>query len=92
MNIECPQTALDELNSAFRFNDAVLRKLIIARPGPDTEQSPLAKTRDEHESRQDDDDDLEYSNDNRAPSSAAAAAAVAATGLAAGAVASDEEE
>jgi small subunit ribosomal protein S6 len=48
MNIECSQEALDELEGAFRFNDAVLRKLIIKRPGPDTEPSPLVKTKDEH--------------------------------------------
>jgi len=47
MNIECSQAVLDELESAFRFNDAVLRKLVIQRPGPDTEPSPLAKAKDE---------------------------------------------
>ncbi len=29
MNIECAQQALDELESAFRFNDAVLRHLTL---------------------------------------------------------------
>lgn len=29
MNIECDQTALDELDGAFRFNDAVLRSMFI---------------------------------------------------------------
>ena len=57
MNIECSQEALDELEGAFRFNDAVLRKLIIKRPGPDTEPSPLVKTKDEH--RDEDGDDSE---------------------------------
>lgn len=60
MNIECSQEALDELEGAFRFNDAVLRKLIIKRPGPDTEPSPLAKTRDDHRDEDSDDD-----NENR---------------------------
>lgn len=55
MNIECTQQSLDELESAFRFNDAVLRNLVIHRPGPDTEPSPLAKPRDERESRGDND-------------------------------------
>ena len=53
MNIECSQNALDEIESAFRFNDAVLRRLIIQRPGPDTEPSPLAKVKDEKEERED---------------------------------------
>lgn len=51
MNIECGQTILDELNSAFRFNDAVLRNLVINRPGPDTEPSPLARSHEEREGR-----------------------------------------
>ena len=53
MNIECSQVILDELVSAFRFNDAVIRNLIINRPGPDTEPSPLAKPREERDSRSD---------------------------------------
>lgn len=51
MNVECSRAVMDELDSAFRFNDAVLRNLIIKRPGPDTEPSPLAKSRDEREGR-----------------------------------------
>lgn len=51
MNIECSQTVLDDLESAFRFNDAVIRNMIIKRPGPDTEPSPLAKSRDDRDTR-----------------------------------------
>ncbi len=43
MNIECGQDVLDELASAFRFNDAVLRNLVIAREEAVTEPSPLAR-------------------------------------------------
>ena len=53
MNIECNRAIVDELASAFRFNDAVIRNLIIQRPGPDTEPSPLARPRDEREARGD---------------------------------------
>ncbi len=49
MNIECGREALDELESAFRFNDAVLRNLIISRKAAITEPSPLAKTEDKDE-------------------------------------------
>ena len=55
MNIECSQAVLDEIESAFRFNDAVLRKLVLQRPGPDTEPSPLAKTKDEQRDQDEDD-------------------------------------
>ena len=51
MNIECNQEALDELTSAFRFNDAVIRHLVIARDEPATEPSPLVKSKDERDSR-----------------------------------------
>ncbi len=47
MNIECSQNVLDELTSGFRFNDAVLRNLVITRNKADTEPSPLAKSKDE---------------------------------------------
>ena len=52
MNIECSQLVLDEIQSAFRFNDAVIRNLIIQRDGPETEPSPLIKARDERPERE----------------------------------------
>ncbi len=44
MNIECGQKALDELESAFRFNDAVLRRLVIKRKEAVTGPSFLLKS------------------------------------------------
>ncbi|MDH5355763.1 MAG: 30S ribosomal protein S6 [Gammaproteobacteria bacterium] len=41
MNIECGQEALDELESAFRFNDAVLRHLTLVCKQAMTEKSPM---------------------------------------------------
>ncbi|MCZ6526529.1 MAG: 30S ribosomal protein S6 [Gammaproteobacteria bacterium] len=59
MNIECNDEALEQLNSAFRFNDAVIRNLIIKRKNAITEASFLAKTKEQEEaellSRQEDD-------------------------------------
>lgn len=43
MNIECNQTTLDELKSGFRFNDAVLRNLVIKKDEAITDISPIAK-------------------------------------------------
>lgn len=43
MNVECEAEARDELVSAFRFNDAVLRHMILSRREAVTEPSPLAK-------------------------------------------------
>ncbi|MDH5424284.1 MAG: 30S ribosomal protein S6 [Gammaproteobacteria bacterium] len=47
MNVECNGEALSELESAFKFNDAVLRNLIIKRKGALTEPSLLMKEKDE---------------------------------------------
>ena len=47
LNIEADQAVLSELVESFRFNDAVLRNLVIKRDGPDTEQSLIMKNKDE---------------------------------------------
>ncbi|MGQ0801928.1 MAG: 30S ribosomal protein S6 [Pseudomarimonas sp.] len=57
MNIECGQVVLDELVSGFRFNDAVLRHLVIVRDEAVTEQSIIMKTKDEKPERRRRDDD-----------------------------------
>ncbi len=44
MNIECPQSALEEILGAFKFSDAVLRHLVIRRDKAITEPSPLVKS------------------------------------------------
>jgi small subunit ribosomal protein S6 len=43
MNVECSQEALDELNSTFRYNDAVLRSLVVRRDEAITAESPIMK-------------------------------------------------
>jgi small subunit ribosomal protein S6 len=43
MNIECDQESLTELESAFRFNDAVIRNMILSRKEAITEASQLSK-------------------------------------------------
>ncbi len=49
MNIECEQPTLQQLNNAFRFNDAVIRDLIFHRDAAVTEPSPLAKSKEDEE-------------------------------------------
>lgn len=41
LNIEVSQEGLSELESAFRFNDAILRNMILVRKGPETEESKI---------------------------------------------------
>jgi small subunit ribosomal protein S6 len=43
MNIECGQDTLAELENAFKFNDAVLRTLVLKRKAAVTEASPMMK-------------------------------------------------
>ena len=50
MNIECSQDVVEELERAFRFNDAVLRSMTIRRDEAITEPSPLAKSSDDSRS------------------------------------------
>ena len=47
LNIECDQDVRNDLESAFRFNDAVIRNLIMKRDEAITEMSPLAKEKAE---------------------------------------------
>lgn len=43
MNIECNATVLQEIETAFRFNDAVIRTLTLVRKHAITTPSPLVK-------------------------------------------------
>ena len=52
MNVECSTGILEELNSAFRFNDAVIRSMVISRKEAITEQSLLAKRPEEKRERE----------------------------------------
>ena len=62
-NIECDKPTLEEINTAFRFNDAVLRNMIMGRKQADTEESPIMKIENESKERKDRDDSR---NENRA--------------------------
>ena len=51
MNVECGQEELDELESVFKFNDAVIRHMVIKRKTALTEPSPLLKQKDDEDNR-----------------------------------------
>lgn len=53
MNVECDAETLRQLESAFRFNDAVLRSLVIRRHQAITEPSPLAGAGKDDETAED---------------------------------------
>jgi small subunit ribosomal protein S6 len=66
LNIEVSQNSLNELESGFRFNDAVLRHLVVRRDEADTEPSFIIKSNEKDDaksSRRRDDDDGDRDND-----------------------------
>jgi len=66
MNIESLPEVVEEISNAFRFNDAVIRNLIIKKKKAETEASPLAKMKDERESSPKLDDEEELYDDDDA--------------------------
>jgi len=84
MNIECSEKALAELEETFRYNDAVIRNLIIRRDEAITEQSEMLKAEENRGERRErrerteepaeqegaEDDDDEADADDLAPSKA----------------------
>ncbi len=71
INIECSLDALNELVEAFKFNDAVLRHLVIKRKKAITEASAMLKTIEEtaakekkHEYRPKDDSESHDKSDS----------------------------
>jgi small subunit ribosomal protein S6 len=71
MNIECGKPVLDELEHAFRFNDAVLRHLTISMKRAHTGPSPMWKQIQREEARK-------FSGEGAPAPAAGAAAAPAA--------------
>ena len=51
MNVEADQTSLEELENAFRFNDAVLRHLVVRMTKAETAPSVMNKRLQKDESR-----------------------------------------
>ena len=47
LNIECGQEVIDEIVDAFRFNDAILRHMVLGRKTAESDASPLKKEEDE---------------------------------------------
>lgn len=61
MNIECDQPTIDELSDSFRYNDAVIRNMVLRVTKAISDASPIAKEKDGRSemesSRQDDSSD-----------------------------------
>ena len=51
MNVEASNEAMEELTTTFRYNDAVIRNLVIRRDGAATEESLIMKSEKEDRER-----------------------------------------
>ncbi|AFP84504.1 30S ribosomal protein S6 [secondary endosymbiont of Ctenarytaina eucalypti] len=59
LNVEVTQAAIEELVTVFRFNDAVIRSMIMRLKHAVTEASPMVRAKDERRERRED-----FSNEN----------------------------
>ncbi|AEI74760.1 30S ribosomal protein S6 [Candidatus Moranella endobia PCVAL] len=51
LNVEAPQKVVEELEIAFRFNDAIIRSIVMRVKHAATEASPIGKVKDERRKR-----------------------------------------
>ncbi|MFC3853904.1 30S ribosomal protein S6 [Salinispirillum marinum] len=64
LNIECDNATIEDLKSTFRFNDAIIRSLVIRRDEAVTEASPMMKEVEAKEARKSYDSPRRYDNDD----------------------------
>ena len=53
MNVECANEALKDLTESFRYNDAVIRSMVIRRDGAVTESSIMLQSEEKRDRRDD---------------------------------------
>ena len=56
LNVECKKEAISEIQSSFKFNDSIIRSLVLSRKKAEADLSAL--------SRQTEEDEIEYSKEN----------------------------
>ena len=89
MNIECGGEALEELSTLFRYNDAVLRNLVIKRKEAVTEESLILKQERESKERK---ARIEHKRKEEEAAAAAEAGMEEIKSVVAGAIAAGETE
>jgi len=67
LNIECGTEVLNELETGFRFNDAVLRHLTVKKEQAETAPSVMMKAVDREEARKSQDDSRRGSSSASSP-------------------------
>ena len=56
LNIECKKGAISEIQSSFKFNDSIIRSLVLSKNKAEADLSALSKQTEE--------DEIEYSKEN----------------------------
>lgn len=56
MNVECSDSVLAQIEDAFRYNDAVVRKLVLRKDHAVTTPSPIAREKEHRHSGNEDQD------------------------------------
>ena len=72
LNVECDLKTLEEIETAFKFNDAVIRNLIMKRKVADTMESPLMKIERESKEKKERDEVAQNRSTNNAEEETAA--------------------
>ncbi len=67
VNFECDNATLAILEERLRFNEAVLRRMVLARPRAETTPSPLERSRDQEGRERYRDDGDEYGSEDDRP-------------------------
>ena len=49
LNVECKKEAISEIQSSFKFNDSIIRSLVLSRNRPETDSSALSRQTEEEE-------------------------------------------
>ena len=57
LNVECKKEAISEIQSSFKFNDSIIRSLVLSKNKAEADLSALSKQTEEEES--------EYSKENK---------------------------
>jgi len=50
LNVECEMEAISEIQSSFKFNDSIIRSLVLSRNKPETDLSALSRQTEKEES------------------------------------------
>ena len=69
LNIECKEEAISEIQSSFKFNDSIIRSLVLSRDKAEADLSALSKQTEEDESEYLKENDKTRESQSKSPDS-----------------------